>query len=253
MNKYWIWLSQIPYIGPRTAKDMLQIFRTPENIYFAKDEELINNCNISAKQLKMIKENRSLEASLRILDNCNKNGIHILTIQDDRYPVCAKNSDAPLILYYKGKLFHNHAAIGIVGARRCTREDRQATIEKAELYAKQNITVISGMAKGVDSYAHTACLKAGGYTIAVLANGLDICYPREHNILMRSIEEQGLLLSEYPPGVRPASYRFPQRNRIISSWSDQLIVIGAGRGSGALITADYAHKYGKAVQYISSV
>jgi DNA processing protein len=235
-----------------TAKDMLQKFQTPEDIYFANDEEIISNCNISAKQLKMIKENRSLETSLRIMENCNKYGIHILTIQDEIYPVSAKCSDAPLVLYYKGNILRNRTTVGIVGARRCTREDRQTTIEKAEWYAKQNITVISGMAKGVDSYAHTACLKAGGYTIAVLANGLDICYPREHDILMRSIEEQGLLLSEYPPGVRPASYRFPQRNRIISSLSDRLIVIGAGRGSGALITADYAQKYGKTVQYISS-
>lgn len=86
---------------------------------------------------------------------------------------------------------------------------------------------------------NTICLNAGGYTIAITANGLDICYPNEHYQLMKCIEEKGLMLSEYPPGIRPSKYTFPRRNRLISSWSDKLFVIGAGRGSGALITADY--------------
>ncbi|MFR3402912.1 MAG: DNA-processing protein DprA [Blautia faecis] len=96
------------------------------------------------------------------------------------------------------------------------------------------------MAKGVDSYAHTACLKAKGYTVAVLANGLDICYPSEHEKLKECIENKGLVISEYPPGIRPTKYTFPKRNRLISAWSDELIVVAAGKKSGALITADYS-------------
>ncbi|MDY3714362.1 MAG: DNA-processing protein DprA, partial [Blautia sp.] len=108
----------------------------------------------------------------------------------------------------------------------------------------------SGMAKGIDSYAHTACLKSGGYTVAVLGNGLDICYPCEHRKLMEQIAEKGLLISEYPPGIRPAKYRFPCRNRLISAWSDKMIVVAPGKGSGALITAEYEKKYGRKVEVI---
>lgn len=109
-------------------------------------------------------------------------------------------------------------------------------------------TLVSGMAKGIDSYAHTVCLNTGGYTVAILGNGLDICYPSEHNKLMKCIEEKGLLISEYPPGTHPDRYRFPRRNRLISSWSDKLFVIQAEKGSGALITAEYSRKYGREVE-----
>lgn len=96
--------------------------------------------------------------------------------------------------------------------------------------------------------AHTVCLNTGGYTVAILGNGLDICYPAEHNKLMKCIEEKGLLISEYPPGTHPDRYRFPRRNRLISSWSDKLFVIQAEKGSGALITAEYSRKYGREVE-----
>ena len=107
--------------------------------------------------------------------------------------------------------------------------------------------IISGMAKGVDAYAHTACMEAGGYTIAVLACGLDICYPSEHRLLMERISEKGLLLSEYAPGVPPVQYNFPRRNRIISAWSDRLTVIAPGKGSGVFITADESRNLGREV------
>lgn len=129
-------------------------------------------------------------------------------------------------------------------------ESKQKTVSLASEYAQKQIAVVSGMAKGIDSYAHTACLNAGGYTIAILGNGLDICYPSEHHKLMRCIEEKGLLISEYPPGTPPDKYRFPRRNRLISSWSDKLFVIEAGRGSGALITAEYGRKYGHEVEIL---
>ena len=137
--------------------------------------------------------------------------------------------------------------VGIVGARRCTQETKRAVAELAVAYTEKQTAVISGMAKGVDSYAHTACLKAKGYTVAVLANGLDICYPSEHEKLKECIENKGLVISEYPPGIRPTKYTFPKRNRLISAWSDELIVVAAGKKSGALITADYSKKYGRKI------
>lgn len=143
----------------------------------------------------------------------------------------------------------NHT-VGIVGARRCTQEAKQKAIKAAEECVKRENAIISGMAKGIDSYAHTACLRSGGYTVAILGNGLDICYPSEHIKLMESILENGLLISEYPPGKAPTKYNFPQRNRLISAWSDQLIVIEPGKGSGALITADFEKKYGRKVMIL---
>lgn len=247
MIKYWIWLSQIPYIGSVTANRLLQTFGNPEQIYHASEKEILELCNLSKKQLEMIMKNRSLDKAFEIMDKCKKNGIRILTIDDNLYPSKARVEDAPIVLYYKGNLKKIEQSVSIVGARRCSREARHAAIECAKEYATRDVTVISGMAKGVDSYAHTACIKSGGYTIAILANGLDICYPKEHDTLMEKIIETGVVLSEYPPGVQPSQYRFPRRNRLISAWSDEVVVIGAGHGSGALITAEYAKKYGRRV------
>ncbi len=113
--------------------------------------------------------------------------------------------------------------------------------------ANNGIAVISGMAKGIDSYAHTAALKSGGYTIAVLGNGPDICYPREHDRLYDTIASQGCILSEYPPGTKPREYLFPKRNRLIAALSDRLYVIDAGRNSGTASTVESSQKYGREV------
>lgn len=111
------------------------------------------------------------------------------------------------------------------------------------------VTEYIKMAKGIDACAGTVCVNSGSYTVAIVGNGLDICYPAEHERLMERIRETGLLLSEYPPGTEPSNYTFPQRNRLIASWSDRLIVIAAGRGSGAMITANCADKYGRKVSF----
>ena len=148
------------------------------------------------------------------------------------------------MLYYKANIRKMDQTVGIAGARRSSQEAKQETVFLASEYAKTRIAVVSGMTKGIDSYAHTECLNVDGYTIAILGNGLDICYPGEHHKLMDCIEEKSLLLSEYPPGTTPFRYAFPRRNRLISSWSDKLLIIQAGKGSGALITAEYIRRYG---------
>ena len=169
-----------------------------------------------------------------------------------RYPKRAKIlEDAPVVLYYKGHFQDMKDPVAIVGARRCTQEAKYKAVNLAEQYTGSGQTIISGMAKGIDSYAHTASLKAEGYTVAVVGNGLDICYPSEHKKLMDCIIEKGLLLSEYPPGIRPSRYTFPRRNRLISAWAERIIVIAPGKGSGALITAEYGRKYGRQVDILS--
>lgn len=228
---------------------MIEKLGDAEKIYQAGSEQLAEISDLSVRQRESIIRNHSLEKAKRIFEECQNKNIFVLCWDDDRYPARAKKpTDAPVVLYYKGNFREMDQTIGIIGARRCSQKSKQKTVFLASECAQKKITVVSGMAKGIDSYAHTVCLNTGGYTVAILGNGLDICYPAEHNKLMKCIEEKGLLISEYPPGTHPDRYRFPRRNRLISSWSDKLFVIQAEKGSGALITAEYSRKYGREVE-----
>ena len=250
--EYWIWLSILPYIGAVSAGKLISVLKSPENVYHSSEEELRKIEGLTTRQRKSILEHRELEEAKRIVKQCEKCKISLLPIEDPLYPERAKNcKDAPIILYYRGTIKRIDKAVGIVGARRCTQETKKVVADLAAAYVEKKTAGISGMAKGVDSYAHTAGLKAGGYTVAVLANGLDICYPNEHQKLKECIENEGLIISEYSPGVRPTKYAFPRRNRLISAWSDELVVVAAGKGSGALITAEYSRQYGRKVRFIS--
>ncbi len=246
--EYWIWLAQLPYIGPVAVKALLQAYQSPRDIYLAKEEELIARHILDKRQLESRLNNRDLEKAKRTLDQCQRAGIQILTVTSPLYPPSLKViPDNPALLYYRGQVMTTQKVVGIVGARRCNQVDKKKVIQTTTEYTSMGYAVVSGMAKGVDSYAHTQCLKAGGYTIAVLGNGLDICYPKEHLKLMEAISQEGLLLSEYPPQTPPKAYNFPRRNRIISALADELVVIAAGKGSGTETTRQYAIKYGKKV------
>lgn len=247
--EFWIWLSMLPYIGTVTANRLLEHFGDPLRVYHAGISELMEIKGITKIQIQSFLNNKSLEKVYRILDFCEKKKISILLQNNVLYPKRAKVLyDSPIVLYYKGNLMEMEKTVAIVGARRCTQEAKFQTVDVTEQCVAKGKTIISGMAKGIDSYAHTACLKAGGYTVAIVGNGLDICYPSEHKKLMECIMENGLLLSEYPPGTKPTKYTFPRRNRLISAWSDEIIVIAPGKGSGALITAEYGKKYGRKVE-----
>lgn len=248
---YWVWLTTVPFIGAVTANKLLKKYRYPEKVYQAERQELENIPGMTRKQIDSILSSRSLDMAEKILENCDRHNISILTQEDPNYLLKAREpQDAPILLYYRGGAFPKEQTVGIVGARRCSQEAKQKAIALTEKCVAKKMTIISGMAKGIDSYAHTACLYAGGSTIAILGNGLDICYPSEHRKLMECIMEKGLILSEYPPGTLPAQYRFPKRNRLISAWSDLLYVIAPGKGSGALITAEYEKSYGRKVHII---
>lgn len=231
---YWIWLTQLKGIGPVKERKMLTENKSVK-ICYEKFKDIYPETDEKAK---------------RILERCKENNIKILTMDDVIYPdTFRKFNNLPIMLYYKGSLFESMSGVGVIGARRCSSEDKQKTIELTHELVKQNKIIVSGMAKGVDSYAHTAALKNNGKTIAVLGNGLNICYPKEHSYLMKSIEESGMLISEYPPDIMPTSYTFPQRNRIIAALSEKLYVVTAGRNSGTNITVDFAKKYGVEYDY----
>ena len=252
--KYWIWLTQIPYVGSVMEGRLLAKFKSPQDIYDADEKCLREISGITKRQIASILQSRSFDRAEKILEDCEKKKIFVLTKADIRYPKKAKQvKDAPSVLYYQGSFTSEEGilkpTVGIVGARRCTQAAKQCCIELTRQCIKEQEIVISGMAKGIDACAGTVCVNSGSYTVAIVGNGLDICYPAEHERLMERIRETGLLLSEYPPGTEPSSYTFPQRNRLIASWSDRLIVIAAGRGSGAMITANCADKYGRRVSF----
>lgn len=245
---YDIWLSKIKGIGPVKQRKLLKTFQSAKNVYYAKEFELLQIKGITKVDIKEILGHHQLDYAKNILEKCQRLNITVVSMQEEYYPILARDLfDMPILLYCKGILRSDLSGVAIVGSRRCSREGKEKTIAMAEQFAKEGRSVISGMAKGIDSYAHTACIRSGGYTIAVLGNGLDICYPKEHDLLMKRIEENGILISEYEPGVPPCNYHFPRRNRILAALADEIYIPEAGGGSGAFITADYGRKYGRKI------
>lgn len=184
----------------------------------------------------------------KIIDECNKRNIGILTILDDEYPQKLKDIyDPPFVLYYKGNigLLNRKKSIAVVGTRNVTNYGKNILQNFIPAFVEAGLVIVSGLARGVDSIGHKLCLENGGETIAVVANGLDICYPPENLGLESRIIERGLVISEYPVGVKSLQYHFPERNRIISALSDGVFLPEAGIKSGSLITADYAIEQGR--------
>ncbi|TJX12851.1 DNA-protecting protein DprA [Tissierella creatinini] len=243
-----MWLRLIKGLGPILEKRLLGYFGSPQEVYNAEKIDLINVDGIGQALAKNIISLRSLDKAYHILEECQEKNIKLLTYDDPLYPTIAKDYNyAPSLLYYRGNIRPNSEGVAIVGSRRCSTYGKEISLNVGAFLAQNNIPVISGMAKGIDSYAHIACVKNGGYTIAFLGNGVDICYPLEHRDLMEAIIGKGAVISEYPPGTKSKPEYFPKRNGLISSWSKKVLVVEASEKSGALITADFAKSQGKEV------
>ena len=172
--QHWVWLGLLKGIGPVIQKRLLGYFGDAESVYRASKSELMEVSGVGNTLSETIKST-SLEEAKRILEKTNKLNIKILTYNDRLYNIKAKQCPySPVILYYRGNLLPDSTGVGIVGARRCTDYGKEVVKEAAEHLANKKIPVISGMARGIDGYAHTACLKAGGYTLAFFGNGVDI-------------------------------------------------------------------------------
>ena len=250
MDIYWIWLSQIKYVGPVLQKRLLAAFDdSPKAIYFASQADLEKIPRISKRAVDSIMANRDLTGAANVLKQCNEKRIKLLFFSDDLYPPYTKNiKESPVVLYYKGHLRKITNAIGVVGSRRCTTYGRKVAEEIGTDLALHDIPLISGFAKGIDSYAQAACLKQSGYAAIFLAGGVDVCYPPEQQSLYhKTLENGSVFLSQYPPGTQPHPTQFLQRNALISAWSTELVVVEAGEKSGALWTADFARKQGKQI------
>lgn len=217
-------------------------------VYEAEEQVLASLGYFTHKQINKHCLSRQDSYPEKLQRQCDALGIRLLTIYEEDYPQCLRQiNDPPLVLYVQGELPKEGYAVGIVGSRACTVYGEQVTRYFSAELAQKGIPIISGGARGVDTLAHEACLKAGGKTVAVLGCGLDIAYPEENKGLFRRIAEQGAVVSEYPPGVKPFTYNFPARNRIIVGLSQAVLVTEAASKSGALITAHLAADEGREV------
>ena len=245
---YWVWLKLLKGIGPHTQRRLLKAFESPKDVYRASTDDLIS-AGLSEKKAQLVSVTKDLSGPERVLERCVRSGISLVNISQRDFPDRLRIlDDMPVLLFYKGGLFEPERTAGIVGPRRCTQETKEKVINVTTSCLKEGQAIISGMALGVDGYAHTAAVKNGGRTIAVVGTGLDICFPKEHETLFEAIEKNGCIFSEYEPGQPALSCHFPRRNALIAALSDELHVIDAGRNSGAMITAEYAKKYGKKVR-----
>ena len=259
-KRYWIWFSLIKNLGCRRKKKLLELYKTPENIYNLTKEELLKIDGIGNETVKNILESKNEKLLDYHIKYMEENNIDIIHICEESYPQLLKQIyDAPVSLYIRGnKEILNGQNIGIVGCRDCTDYGKKAAKYFAyNLSKEKSINIVSGLAKGVDSYAHWGSVGANievareancGKTIAVLGNGLDMIYPKENIELANEIiRNGGAIISEYPCGTKPDKMNFPARNRIISGISKGIIVIEAKEKSGTLITVDFALEQGRDV------
>jgi len=250
MNKYWVWLSRIKGLNFYNLQKILEISKKIENIWDMDEKDLIK---IEGLNKKLIEEILNIEYRKNLQNYIyymEKNNIKMLNIFDEHYPQKLKNIfDTPIVLYAKGdEKILNDFGIGIIGCRMCTKYGEIVAKKFAGSLQKYNVNIISGLARGIDSYAHIGCLEKTGKTIAVIGNGLDTVYPKENEKLAEDIiKNGGAIVSEYIVGTKPEKENFPARNRIISGLSDGILVIEAKEKSGTFITVDFALEQGKNV------
>lgn len=238
----WIALSTIPEIGHITFRKLLSVYGKPEAVFDAPVEELAGIEGVSERKARNIKgfsDWKLIKAQLRKLDDL---GVSVVTCMDGGYPSMLKQTEgAPAILYIKGSIKdEDRFAIAVVGSRKPTHYGRFVTEKFSTELAESGFTIVSGMARGIDTVAHVSAIKSGNRTIAVLGSGIDIPYPPENRDLMKRAADSGCVVSEFSLGTKPLKDNFPARNRLISGLSLGVLVVEATANSGSLITAGYA-------------
>jgi DNA processing protein len=247
-HRYWIGFNLVKGIGPVKFRRLLDHFGDAQAAWEAPLGALAQAGldRRSIENLAAMRGGDRLEAALRAIDQA---GVRVLTWDDEDYPRNLRSiAQPPPVLYVRGALTPGDEwAVAMVGTRRASGYGREAARDLAAGLAANGVTVVSGLARGVDEVAHRAALEAGGRTIAVLGSGVDNIYPPEHRALAQSIAQAGAVVSDYPLGTQPESANFPPRNRLISGLSKGVVVVEAGETSGALITADFALEQGRDV------
>ncbi|RME82566.1 MAG: DNA-processing protein DprA, partial [Caldilineae bacterium] len=220
MLRYWLAFNMVPGIGARRLQKLIELFGDVKAAWEAPADELAL-AGLDTRSLNNLLEMRQKLDLDAVEDGLKRHGITAITWGDERYPAnLARVATCPPVLYIKGELLpEDEWAVAIVGTRKDTAYGRECARRLSQDLAQAGVTIVSGLARGIDAVAHHAALEAGGRTLAVLGNGLDRVYPPEHRGLAQRILERGALISEYAPGVRPEARNFPARNRIISGLS----------------------------------
>ena len=245
---YWVGFNMVKGIGAVRFRALLEAFGSAEAAWNASPEALADT-GLSHKIVESFQRVRKGVSLEEVAARIQALGVTLLTWDDEAYPRHLKEIDQPPpVLYLRGALKpEDDWAVAIVGTRKVTAYGRQVAEEVATTLAHSGVTIVSGLARGVDSIAHQAAINAGGRTLAVLGNGVDLVYPPENRKLATQVVEHGALVSDYAIGTQPDGQNFPPRNRIISGLALAVIIIEAGLTSGALITAAFAAEQGRDV------
>jgi DNA processing protein len=247
-NYYWFALKSVPLVGNVTFRRLLECFDTPQRALQATESELARVRGINAAVVASIRSHDYREFAERECEAVERGGVKVVNFLSAEYPkVLLEISDPPPYLYVKGDPAGMEPAIAIVGSRRASTYGLLTTGKLAGELAAHGITVVSGMARGVDTAAHRGALAGGGRSIGVLGCGIDVVYPPENRRLFEEMAARGALYSEFPMGTLPLAENFPRRNRIISGISRGVLVVEAVENSGSLITAQYALEQGREV------
>lgn len=248
--KEWIALNMTPGIGPRAAAALLERFGSAEAVFHASRAEL-ESVRLRPETVESIMARDLLEKATAEIENTRALGADILLLDDGIYPALLREIfDPPITLYVKGawEACLDAPVVAMVGSRRCSTYGQNTATMLARDLASRGVTIISGLARGIDAAAHRGALESGGRTLAVMGTGLDQIYPRDHQKLAEEILEQGgALVSEFPLGTPPAPQNFPYRNRVISGLSLGVLIIEAAENSGSLITARMAMEQNREV------
>lgn len=245
----WLRLVLTPEVGARRGKSLLEKFKTPKAISAAPLDEIAEVENVGKEAAKKIVEGRQsldLDRQIKLIE---RNNVSLITLDSESYPGNLKSIyDPPLVLFVKGEILpQDYFSIAIVGTRLASFYGRAMTEKLSRELVEKGFTIVSGGARGIDTFSHQAALRAKGRTLAVLGCGLDITYPSENKKLFEEIAEKGAIISEFPLSTRPDKGNFPMRNRVISGLSLGVVVIEAPHKSGALITVTHAAEQGREV------
>lgn len=249
MLKYWVWLSELAGLGNQTRLALLEHFNTPEDVYYADEGEILLTEGMTRREADALKAKDLTEAE-KILADCERLELQVLTLRDAAYPVRLRSIyDPPCLLYLRGRLpeVDELPAVAVVGTRKASPYGIRCAEDLAFGLADAGALVVTGLARGIDSMAAQGALRAGGTVIGVLGGGVDVIYPKENGWLYDDVAAAGCLISEYPPGTEPLPAHFPIRNRIMSGLSVAVLVVEAPVRSGALITAGMALDQGRDV------
>jgi len=244
----WFILKSVPGVGNLLGRRLIDHFKSPQNVFQASDEELLQVDGLTRRHVTAIKTHRAPPTVEAELDLVDRKGYCIVTLTDSNYPRLLRQiPDPPPFLYVSGRLDGSPVKVAVVGSRNATGYGIVTTKTLSANLASLGITIVSGMARGIDTAAHQGALAAGGQTIAVLGSGLEQIYPAENKTLFQRISEQGAVVSEFPLFTKPEAHNFPIRNRIISGMSLGTVVVEATKKSGSLITARLAAEQNREV------